>query len=225
MTTRFLIFTLATALSLPAAVSLDQVLSNMDKAADGWDGMRAKTAWTQYTKLVDDSSVEEGTMAVRRAEDGRVDLRIQFEKPYPRDLLVRGTQVEIYKPRIQTIEEYDVSKSKDKLEQALLSGFGVSGKFLSKHYQVSVAGEEKSAGVDAVKLELTPKDTSTKDSITRMEMWVSKASWQPVQQRLHQPNGDHRTYLYSDVEMNPKLKDSDFRIDAPKKAKREKKEL
>lgn len=225
MKLRVLISIFAAALSLPAAVPVEQVLANMDKAAANWTGMQAETVWTQYTKLVDDSSAEKGTMAVQRAADGRVDLRIQFTEPYPRDLLVRGTEVQIYKPRIQTLEEYDVSKSKDKLEQALLSGFGVSGKFLREHYDVQAVGEEEVAGQQTVQLELTPKDDSMKESITRIEMWVSKTNWQPVQQRLHQPNGDHRTYLYSNVELNPKLKDSDFRIDIPKKAKREKKQL
>lgn len=225
MISRALILLLSAGLSLSAAVSVDQVLANMDKAAQGWTGMSAKTAWTQYTKLVDDSSVEEGSMSVRRAADGRVDLRIQFAKPYPRDLLVRGTEVQIYKPKIQTVEEYDVSKSKDKLEQALFSGFGVSGKFLSQHYDIKLAGEEAADGVDAVLLELTPKDKGMLESVTRMQMWVSKANWQPVQQRLHQPNGDYRTYLYSDIELNPKLKDSDFELNIPKKVKREKKQL
>lgn len=225
MLCRILTLVLSTALILAAAPGADQVLSNMDQAAADWTGMQAKTAWTQYTKLVDDSSVEQGSMAVRRADNGRVDLRIQFTEPYPRDLLVRGAKVEIYKPKIQIVEEYDVSKSKDKLEQALLSGFGVSGKFLQEHYGVEVAGEETVAGVDTVLLELTPKDESMQDSITRIQMWVSKQSWQPVQQRLHQPNGDHRTYLYSDVELNPSLKDSDFELDIPKKVKREQKKL
>lgn len=216
---------LAVALTLSAAPPVEQVLTNMDKAAANWTGMRANTVWTQYTKLVDDSSAEKGAMAVQRADNGRVDLRIQFNDPYPRDLLVRGTQVEIYKPKIQTLEEYDVSKSKDKLEQALLSGFGVSGKFLSEHYEVKAASEEKVGEQQTVRLELTPKDASMKESVTHIEMWVSTSNWQPVQQRLHQPNGDHRTYLYSNVELNPKLKDSDFRLDIPKKAKREKKQL
>lgn len=222
---RLLISILAATLSLSAAIPASEVLANMDKAAAGWTGMRADTAWTQYTKLVDDSSVEEGVMAVRRADNGRVDLLIEFSKPYPRELLVRGTQVEIYKPRIQTVEEYDVSKSKDKLEQALLSGFGVSGKFLQEHYEVKVQGEEAAGGVDAVLLDLTPKDESMRESITRIQMWVSKTTWQPVKQRLHQPNGDYRTYLYSNVELNPNLKESDFKTTAPKKAQREKKKL
>ena len=216
---------LAAVLASPAAVPTEQVLSNMDEAAAAWNGMRAETEWTQYTKLVDDSSVESGSVIVRRASDGRVDLKIQFTDPYPRDLLVRGTQVEIYKPRIAMVEEYDVSKSKDKLEQALLSGFGVSGKFLRERYDVTLKGEEAVDGAQTVKLELVPKDVGMRDSIARIELWVSQKTWQPVQQRLHQPNGDHRTYLYSNVEINPSLKDSDFKLDIPKKVKREKKDI
>ncbi|MBI1356064.1 MAG: outer membrane lipoprotein-sorting protein [Acidobacteria bacterium] len=216
---------LAGALALPGAVSVDQLLANMDKAAAAWKGMRAETSWTQYTKLVDDSSVESGTVVVRRVADGRVDFKVQFTEPYPRDLLVRGTQVEIYKPRIATVEEYDVSKSKDKLEQALLSGFGVSGKFLREHYEIAMQGEEAVEGVNAVKVELVPKDQGMRESIAKVVIWVSPETWQPVQQRLYQPNGDHRTYLYTKVEINPGLKDADFKLDIPKKVKRQKKDL
>ena len=80
-------------------------------------------------------------------------------------------------------------------EQALLLGFGTEGRFLSEHYNVTWQGHETAAGEAAVKLELVPKAEKMAQRIPRLEMWVSTASWQPVQQKLYLPTaGDYRLY-------------------------------
>jgi len=211
-------------LFVPAAVQaadLDEVLASMDEASASFQGLEAKVEWVKYTALVDDKNTESGVVAVRRSADKKVDLKIEFQEPYPYFLLVRGTKVEIYRPKIATVEEYDLSKSRDKLEQALLLGFGASGKFLRERYDIKVLGEESAAGVETVKLELIPKDESQRKDIPRIDMWVSKANWNPVQQKLHQASGDdYRLYSYSEIALNPKLSNAAFKLKIPGKTKR-----
>jgi outer membrane lipoprotein-sorting protein len=160
-------------------------------------------------------------MKVRRPGPENADLYIDFTDPYPKELLVKGGQVEIYKPKIKTVEEYDVSKSKDKIDQALLIGFGASGKAIRDNYDAKLVGEETVAGQPTVHLELIPKSEDTRKSIQKLEMWVSTNNWQTVQMKLIQDtSGDYRLYTYSDIELNPSLKDSDFKLDLPKGVKR-----
>ena len=204
-----------------AAVSLETVYSNMDRAAASFRGMEAKVEWVAYTALVDDKSVEAGAMKVRRPAAGDADLVIHFTEPYPKDVLITGAQVEIYKPKIKTVEEYDLSDSKDKINQALLVGFGASGKTIRESYDVKLLGEETVTGEPTVHLELIPKDAETRKSLKKLEMWVSTKSWQSVQQKLIQDSsGDYRLYTYTDIELNPALKDSDFKLDLPRGVKR-----
>lgn len=208
--------------SWPAlAVDLDTLLANMDRASDAYRGMQAQLSWVSYTDIVEDTSTEEGIIKVLRDKKGRINLLIEFQKPYPYFVSIQGTKVEIYRPRIATVEEYDVSKSKDALEQALLLGFGTAGRFLSEHYELKLAGEETAAGEATVKLELVPKTEKMRESMSRLEMWISTNQWQPVQQKLYGPNpGDYRLYTYTDITLNPPLKESALRLKIPRKVKR-----
>ena len=203
------------------AVELDTLLANMDRASGAYRGMQAQVRWVSYTDIVEDKSTEEGIIKVLRDKKGQVNLLIEFQKPYPYFVSIQGTKVEIYRPRIATVEEYDVSKSKDALEQALLLGFGTAGRFLSEHYELKLAGEEEAAGEATVKLELVPKAEKMRESMSRLEMWISTTQWQPVQQKLYGPNpGDYRIYTYTDITLNPPLKESALRLKIPRKVKR-----
>jgi outer membrane lipoprotein-sorting protein len=207
--------------ALLAQENLQAVLRNMDKTAAAFRGLQADVEWVKYTAIVDVKTVEKGKAAVRRGKGGAVDILIEFTDPYPYFLSVHGTDVQIYRPRINEVQQYDLSKSRETLDQALLVGFGTAGSFLEKHYHVTFKGEEPAAGEVAVKLELVPKSEEMKKNVPKLEMWVSKRTWHPVQEKLHEPNaGDYRLYTYTKITLNPPLKDSQFRLDLPKNVKR-----
>lgn len=207
--------------SVQAAPDLQTVLANMDRASAGFKGMRADVEWVKYTAIVDDKSVEKGVIVVRRESDKSASVMIEFQDPYPYFFSLRGAKVEIYRPKIAQVEEYDLSSSRGMLEQALLVGFGASGKFLSEHYNVELKGEETAAGQPTVKLELIPKSEEMLKRVPRLEMWISTKNWQAVQQKLYQPHSeDHRLYTYTNITLNPPQKDSDFRLKIPRGVKR-----
>lgn len=204
-----------------AAPDLATVLTNMDAAASGWKGMRASLEWVRYMALVDDRSVEEGNIVVRRTADGSAAMLISFEEPNVYFLSVQGTRVEIYKPKIKTVEEYDVSDSKAKVENALLLGFGTSGSYLGQHYNIELLGPAAVKGQSVVHLDLQPKDPHAELNSQRIEMWVSTDIWQPVQQKIYDRNpGDYRLYSYSEVVLNPALTAEDFKLRLARGTKR-----
>ncbi len=206
--------------TLPAAVDLPTVLRNMDAAAAKFQGLEAHVQWVKYTAIVDTKSVEEGTILARRNKSS-VDVMIEFQKPSNYFVSVRGTKAQIYRPRIATVEEYDVSKSKDIMDQVLLLGFGTSGSFLEKNYEVTLDGEETAAGQETVKLKLIPKSEELLKKIPRLEMWVSKTKWHPVQEKLYEVNsGDYRLHTYTDIVFNPPLKDAQFKLKLPGNVKK-----
>jgi len=215
--------------ALPAAVELQTVLRNMDATAAKFQGLEAHVEWVKYTAIVDSKSVEDGKILARRNKDRSVDVLIEFEHavvngtrtPYNYFVSVRGTKAQIYRPRIATVEEYDVSKSKDILDQVLLLGFGTAGRFLEENYKITLKGEETAAGEETVKLELIPKSEELMKKIPRLEMWISKSKWHPVQEKLYEVNsGDYRLHTYTGIVFNPPLKDSQFRIKLPGNVKK-----
>lgn len=220
MRTLFTICLLALAPSLQAT-DLNALLRKMDGAAANFQTLQAKVRWVKYSALVEDATTEEGVIVVRRNPDKSVDMLIEFQDPYPYFLSVQGTQVEIYRPKIAQVEEYDLSRSRESLEQALLLGFGTAGRFLEENYRIKLQGEETAAGQDTVKLELIPKSPDMINKIPRLEMWISKSGWQPVQQKLYEVNpGDYRLYTYTNIAHNPRLKKSAFRLKIPRGTKR-----
>lgn len=221
--TTILVFMLAPVLN--AAVDLATVLSNMDGTSAKFQGFQADLEWIKYVAIVDIKSTEQGQVLARRNKDKSVDLMIEFKtqdgKPYNYFVTVQGTKAQIYRPKTATVEEYDVSKSKDLMDQVLLLGFGPSGSFLKQNYNITVEGEEEVAGEKTVKLELIPKSEEMKKKIPRLEMWVSQNTWHPVQDKLYEQNsGDYRLHTYTNIVLNPPLKDAQFRLDLPKNIKR-----
>ncbi len=204
-----------------ATLGVADVLARMDSAAADWSGMRAEVQWARYMSLVDDLTSEHGRIAVRREASGDVSMLVSFDRPNVYFLAVKGAKVEIYKPKIKTVEEYDLSDSRDKLENALLLGFGISGRYLSEHFGISVIGREEIAGQPTVHMDLLPKNPEAEINNQRIEMWISAKHWQPVRQRVHDRlTDDYREYSYSGIEVNPALPDSLFKLRVARGTKR-----
>lgn len=214
------------ACTLYAGPPLDEVLARMDTTASSWQGLRAELEWVRYMALVDESRVESGRIAVRRAKNGDVEMLASFQQPSPYFLAVRGDKAERYNPKSKTVEEYDLGGSREKVENALMLGFGTSGSYLTKHYEVTLKGEERIAGQPAVRLELKPKDPEGELNNRPLEMWVGTEIWQPVQYKVYDLSpGDYRIYSYSEVQVNPSFKDSEFKLRLERGTKRARPQL
>ena len=207
--------------ALAAAPDLPAILKNMDQAASKFEGMKARIGRVNYTEIVDDKTVESGEIRVRRDKNKPVTLLMEIKDPAPLILAVKGTKAEIYRPRIAQVEEYDLTQSKNTLEQAFSLGFGTSGKFLSDNYELKVLGEETIEGQPAVKLELVPKSPEMLKRTPKIEMWVSTQNWSAVQQKVYEVgSGDYSLNTYSEIALNPGLKDADLELKVPRNTKR-----
>ncbi|MCB9384574.1 MAG: outer membrane lipoprotein carrier protein LolA [Bryobacterales bacterium] len=197
------------------------MLQKMDAASAAVKGLKADFEQTSFEALVEDKSVEKGEVKVRRSNPDSSEVALHFTDPYVKDVLVTGTTAQIYKPQIKTVEEYDFAKSKDSVSQALSVGFAPSGTALREGYDAKLIGETKIDGKPVVHLELVPKNADSRRKFPKLEMWISTDNWQTLQQKLYQGSGgDYTLYSYSDIQVNPSLKDSDFKLNLPKGVKR-----
>jgi outer membrane lipoprotein-sorting protein len=206
--------------SLAAAPDLATTLKNMDQAAAKFEGMKADIQRVNYTAIVDDKNIESGEIRVRRDKDRAVTLLMEIKEPTPLILAVKGTKAEIYRPRISEVEEYNLSEHKNDLEQAFSLGFGTSGTFLKDNYAIKVLGEENVGSQPAIRLELTPKDADLLRRMPKIEIWVSTQSWSALQQKVYENSGDYSLNTYSNVALNPGLKESDLQLKLPRNVKR-----
>ena len=200
-------------------LSLDYVLSMMDRSAEDFKSLTAAIEHIKYTAVVKDTSTESGEIFVRK--DSK--MRIDFQSPDPRTILRNGDSLYIYTPKINRVEEYNIGKNRAMADQYLALGFGTRVDNLKKNYAISLTGEEELEGHKAAMIELVPKSGDVKQQISKIEMWVDESSWLPVQQKFYETgSGDYFMSRYSKVMKNLKLGDGKFKPDWPKGTKIEK---
>jgi outer membrane lipoprotein-sorting protein len=209
-------------ISAPAtAETLEGVLKRMDQGAQGFKGMVANLKRVTHTAVLNDNSEETGTIRLKRSSASDLKVRIDFTTPDQFTVVFRGRKLEKYFPKIQTVQEYDLGKQRQLVDQFLLLGFGTSGKELTRSYDIKFLGAAPANGQSAWHLELIPKSPEAREHLKKVDLWISAANGQPVQQTFHEPSGDYNIIAYSNVRLEPSLSDKVLELDLPKGVKRE----
>ncbi|MEX2261819.1 MAG: outer membrane lipoprotein carrier protein LolA [Bryobacteraceae bacterium] len=219
----FLVVSAATLVVSPAlwGGTLQQVLASMDRAAQDFKAMSANIERVAHTAVINQNDIERGTMRFKRASPHDVRARIDLVEPDPKSAAVQGGKAELYYPKINTVQEYDMGKNRELFDQYMLLGFGVSGKELGANYELRVLGEEQVNGQKTTRLELIPKSQQVQQHLKKVELWISEATGNPARQKLFLTAGDYNLMTFSDVKINPKLSDGDLKLKLPKGVKRE----
>jgi outer membrane lipoprotein-sorting protein len=164
---------------------------------------------------VKDTSTESGQIFVRRDQKMRLDIT----KPDPKTILRTGDSLFIYTPKINRVEEYNLGKHRDIVDQYMRLGFGTRSQDLRRSYDINLAQEEEIDHRKAFVLELTPKSQEIRNQITKIQMWVDQSSWLPLQQKFFEAGGgDYFLVKYSNMMKNLKISDAKFKPDWPKNA-------
>ncbi len=189
------------------------VLGMMDKSAQDFHTLTADLEHVKYTAVVKDTSTETGHIFVRRDEK----MRIEIAKPDPRTILREGDNLFLFNPKINRVEEYNLGKNRQMVDQYVLLGFGTKGENIEKGYLVSIVDEEDFDNKKTVVLELTPKSDAIRNQISKIQMWMDEASWLPVQQKFFEAgSGDYFLFHYTNEMKNLKVGDKEFKQDWPK---------
>jgi outer membrane lipoprotein-sorting protein len=197
----------------------DSVLAMMDKSAKDFHTLTADIEHIKYTDVVKDTSTETGKLLVRRDEK----MRIEFFKPDRRTILRIGDSLFVFTPKINRVEEYDLGKNRDLVDQYVLLGFGTKSENVRKSYEVKVIGETELDNKKTVQIELIPKSDQMRKQIAKIQMWIDEASWLPIQQKFFESSsGDYLIFHYTNVMKNLKIGDNQFKPDWPKSAIRTK---
>ncbi|HYI95501.1 MAG TPA: outer membrane lipoprotein-sorting protein [Bryobacteraceae bacterium] len=201
--------------------STDEVLSKLDKAASSFKSMSGNISQSNYTKVLDETTTETGQISLKKVGPKELSVLINFVTPNPRMVAFGGRKAEIYYPKLKSVQEYDLGKRSDLLDQFLLVGFGTTGKDLKANYNVKFLGDESIAGQKTHKLELTPGAGPRIEKLQKLELWVAAEGAYPVQQKFIQQSGDYYLITYTDVQLNPQLGNEAFKLNLPKGVKRE----
>jgi outer membrane lipoprotein-sorting protein len=194
-------------------LNLDEVLKQMDREQGQFQSLTANIERTKVTVVVNDRSTESGQIEVRR--DGK--MRIELSSPDQKTVLRDGDHIYVYTPKIRRVEEYDLGKHRDLVDQLLLLGLGTSGDSLRKGYLITLQGEDTLNGQKVAHLELTPRSDDIRKQISKIDLWVNEANWLPAQQQFVETgSGDYSIIRYLNVARNIPIPDARFRPSWPK---------
>lgn len=218
---RFLLLALA-ALSLSAApLPLDEVLRRFDANAKTFRAMSAKIERIDYTAVLKDTEKENGNIVLWKKKAGVVEMRIDIESPTTKQIGYADKKAQIYLPKINTVQIFDVGKYDALISQGILIGFGTSAADFQKAYTVKVLGEESVLGKATTKLELLPKGDSPLLKLKKIEVWIQHADGYPIRQKIYQGSGDYNQATYSEMKINPAIGEANVRLNLPKNVKKE----
>ena len=206
------------AATVAPAQNLEAALDSMDKAAASFRTAQCDFVWDQYQKVVDDHDYQKGTMYFRR-QGGDVQMAANITSPAKKYVLFTGDLVSLYEPSIDQVTQYNSGKNKADFESFLVLGFGGRGHDLEKSFDVSYAGMEQVQGVNAAKLDLTPKAQRVKSMFQTITLWIDPALGVSVQQKFQAPSGDYRVAKYSNIQLNHRIPGDVFKLKTTDKTK------
>ena len=187
-----------------------RVLDRLDQAGKQLTDLTADIKQTKVTLVVNDTSTDNGKLFLKRTKSGNR-TKLEYEKPVAKTLLIDKGKVQIYEPRINTLQEVDLGKNRAQAE-FLLTGVGQSTANLTKTYDVKFLKEETVNGTKTSLLELKPKGSSM---FSQIWLWVDPALGLPIQTRLTESSGDFLTLQLENIKINPKLSDKVFKLNLP----------
>lgn len=203
----------------PAAnPALQKVLNQMDSTASTFRTAQADFVWDQYQAVVKETDSQKGRVFFRRSGK-TTQMMAHITAPAEKFVLYSEGKVQVYEPKIDQVTTYNAGKNSADVESFLVLGFGGGGHEMLKSFDVKYEGSEKADGVDTAKLDLVPKAQRVRSMFEHIMLWVDPARGVSVQQQVFQSGGDYRMAKYSNIQMNQRLSDNDFKLHTGGKTK------
>jgi len=217
---RFGAFTVSLfALPLIGAPVNPEVLQRLDSGAAHFLSMSATVTYLTHTDVIDENSTETGQVVMKKVAPGEVQGLINFTAPNQRTVTFEKRSVQIYYPKIKTLQVYDLEEHGEQLDKFLMIGFGTSGSELAKDYTMTVVGTEAAkaaGGGQAIHLELIPKSGKAREYVKKLDLWIPEhGDPYPLSEKITEPSGNSRTMTYADLKINPSLPPDGLKLKLP----------
>jgi outer membrane lipoprotein-sorting protein len=200
-----------------AADDLAAVFARMDQAALTFRGMRADIKKLAHTAVINEDSVDSGTIIVKVPKPHDFHMLIELQQPDKKSIGINGTLVEMYYPKANEVQVKNVGKGhKTEMEQFLRLGFGSNSRELRDGYEVTYGGLETVAGQKATRIVLAPKSADMLAMFPKFELWISDATGISIQQKIYEQGGNYTVATYPNMKIDPNIPDSAVKLNLPK---------
>ena len=180
--------------------SLTAVFAHIDAAAKTFKGMTADVSNTHYTALVDDKDVQTGTMKLL-VKPGVTRVLSDLGTPGGgQKVALDGHNVNVYNPKTNIVDVYNLANKQGLVDQFLLLGFGATSEELKSTYAIAWVAEEKIGSQTASHLKLVPKSAETLHTLKQADLWFG-VNGLVIQQKFLFPSGDYTLVTYSNMKV------------------------
>ena len=193
--------------------TMDRAIEQLDRQGSDLQSVLAEVDvdWTGPARGAD--RIQSGRIYI----NGRGEFRISVEQPKSRVILMEGNTVHHYDREAARVDEYSLSRHKDRLEPYIPIGFTTTGKDLEDDFLVTFIGEEMIGDRRTLGLELTPESNRMRAVVAKIQIWFDEASWLPARQVIIQAGGGATlTVDYRGTARNLNLNPDLFRDDWPR---------
>jgi outer membrane lipoprotein-sorting protein len=185
---------------------LDQILANMQAAAKKVSTIKSDIGQVKRFSIGGREAYQ-GQMLFKHV--GQADkLRINYTNG--NQISVDSKEAVLYQPAIN--QAIIISRGKLASENEELAFFSTPYKLtapqIKERYDIAHGGNEG----NTVVLELKPKGKST---VKKMKWWVDQSIWLPSKIETLDQSGDTTIFTLSNMQLNPKIADGDFKIKLP----------
>jgi outer membrane lipoprotein-sorting protein len=194
-----------------SASDLKAVLAEMDKAGAAFKSAQADIELVQYTKVVNDTDVQTGTIFFRRRGND-LEVSVRVLKPHAKQVVIKDGKLILYDPKINQTTERDITSNRADVESFMNLGFGGRSRDLLKDYDVKMTGWETVDGIRVAELELVAKSERLQQFFSKIILWIDPERDVAVKQQRLESSGDYQVTHYTNIKLNGKVPDSVFRI-------------
>jgi len=204
------------------AQSVDATLGRMDALSKGFRGVVADVKKISFSYFAKDKDEESGRISVYRASAQDVRMLVEFTRPEERAVAFAKSKVQMYYPKLKTVQEYNLGKDARLVDQYLLLGFGSSGSDLRKSYNIKYVEVASIDGGKADHLFLEPKAGEAREHVRGIDLWIAQPGGYPVRMKVLEPSRDSIEVQYSNVRINSSsVTEASVRLRLPKGVKKE----
>ena len=194
---------------------LTGILQKMEKAHQDLKSLKAAIMQQTINSQIGSKDTDFGVLLYKPAVgNGKGKLRIDYTKPDIRVVAVVGESFTFYQPRINQVLKTTLARAAKGKTGTYTQIVGLDGSVrnLARNYTIEYVKEEVINGQSTAQLHLVPKEQGR---LVSLEIWVSQASWLPIQQKFVERNGDFTIVQLTSLEPNVKLADESFNVKYP----------
>ncbi len=151
-------------------------------------------------------------------DDGKIRYDVDEQG---RTILIERNRVSIFSAAEGQVEQYSLSRHKDRLEPFLRLGFSTTGKELNDGYLLTSLGEEMIGESRTLGIEMTPKKEKIRETVGKVRLSIDQASWMPTRQEITDTQaGNTLVVTYTRMARNLKLNPDLFKAKWPRGTKK-----